>query len=132
MIRVKTYKARGTLYQTINYEEITQEQFAELKSQGVDVELDESEKQVFNLQNTPSEQDYTGRGHSILVIKNGVPQKLLYIPAEQSYNWESVIRINPDNATEIAATTEIWYGVASCWEFVAERRLFPKGGAINA
>lgn len=84
---------------------------------------------VFQLQNTQCERDYNGCGWSWLVVKNDRPQKLLYHPEQHSEempeDWETVVRIDPENMAEIEATTEIWFGMASCWEFCGMHKIYP-------
>jgi hypothetical protein len=83
-------------------------------------------KKVYKIQDTPAEQDYHGCGDSLLVLKNDIPQKLLYIPEEEKENVETQIKIDPKNVAEIYKSTEVWRGMASCYEFCCMERLFPQ------
>ncbi len=79
------------------------------------------------LSGTPCKQDYSGSGWGWLVIKDGLPQKLIYHPEREQEgmpeDWQVVINIDPENSAEIDATTEVWFGMASCWEFCGIMKL---------
>ena len=56
---------------------------------------------TIQLKDTPAEKDYDGCGHSCLVLKNGVPQKLIYSPDRETPFSKSFIMIDPNNIGEI-------------------------------
>jgi hypothetical protein len=73
---------------------------------------------VFKLKGTHAEAKYRGCGKCVLVVKDGAPLTLIYDGEESTF-------FNLDTTG-----TEIYYGMASCYEFVVERKmkLWKSGG----
>jgi len=66
---------------------------------------------VFKLKGTPAEMFYRGCGESRLVVKNGTPEIIIYEGSDfylEDYKIEGV---------------EVFRGMTSCYEFVAECKL---------
>mgnify|MGYP001179121996 CR=1 FL=1 len=85
---------------------------------------------IYQLQNTPCKNDYNGCGRGCLVVKNGIPQLLLYAPDREAGFSQSQIKIDEKNIGEITKSTEVYLGMASCWEFCCERQIFPVDNTI--
>ena len=84
---------------------------------------------VFMIAGTPAEKDYHGCGRGLLVVKNNVPQLLVYFPNGDPLGERASINIEtsatPDELIETRKTTRVYRGMASCYEFVAEKLLYP-------
>ena len=82
---------------------------------------------TFDLINTQAEDDVldSDEDYGVLVLKNDIPQ--LFIPLSKSDvdDWQSIIRIDPDNAEEIRKTTGVYFGMVDADSvFLVEKKLF--------
>lgn len=85
-------------------------------------------KKIFHLPATPCEQDYDGCGWGWLIVKRDRPQKLIYHPERPERmpeDWQTQIHVEHEVASEVEQTSEVWFGMASCWEFCAMYKLYP-------
>lgn len=82
---------------------------------------------VFQLKNTPAAKDYEGCGHAVLVVRDGLPQLLIYCPDPEVKFSSSVIKV-PENDAEreqVMKTTQVYTGLVSCYEFTVDEKIFP-------
>lgn len=82
---------------------------------------------TFDLLNTPAEADIlnTDEDYGVLVVKNNIPQVFIPLPQDSVDNWESVIRIDPENIEEVKKTTDVYFGMIDAdLVFLVERKLF--------
>lgn len=77
----------------------------------------------FKLLGTQAEND-AEEGFGVLVVRKAVPQLFIPIPKENIDNWESIIRIDPENIEEITKTTRVYSGEVKDLAFVADNKLF--------
>lgn len=86
-------------------------------------------KRIYGITETPAAKDYTGAGWGWIVLKNDDPQLIIYHPdkdqKEKPKNWQTNIRIDPDNISEIEKTTEVWFGFIENFGFNCLDKLFP-------
>jgi hypothetical protein len=81
-------------------------------------------EQVFDLTNTQVEtkHDYHGSGWGFLLVCKGKPTKLLYLPDNnQGCEDTGMPPIFPEtitvNVRKGAEDSQLWLGMASCWQF---------------
>ena len=87
-------------------------------------------KKVFQLADTPCQLDYDGCGWGWLIVNHGRPQKLIYHPERPEgmpEDWQVQIHVKNEIAAEVEQTSEVWFGMTSCWEFCAMHKLYPSG-----
>jgi len=66
---------------------------------------------VFKLKDTPAEKYYKGCGHGILVVRDKIPETVVYDGYE----------LTPENQSTDGV--QFYSGMVSCYEFVVEREL---------
>lgn len=80
---------------------------------------------VFKLIDTTAEQDYRGCGWSVLVVRHGEPTVLIYAPTDAE-DFETAYKkgcFSIRLEDEAKPYTEIYFGMASCYEFCAMVKL---------
>lgn len=82
-------------------------------------------KKVIKINNTPAMKSYKGCGYGYIIIKNEIPQTIIYSPDRTKQYEKSIIKIDEKNKQEIFETTKVYSGITGIDEFVATERIFP-------
>ena len=82
-------------------------------------------KKILPLTGSPAMKDHAGDGQATLVVKNGVPQLLIYSPDREVPVNRFNIKIDPENSEEIIKTTQVFSGEVKNSEFVVSAKIFP-------